>query len=112
MRSTNNSIVTIMLFNKMIQGTFNELNKVIDIDTSLFPGLYSPDKCSEDSFECEEGGCISASFFCDFVEHCLHGSDEKNCGKVFPIICFQCTVQRNELQTFDIINLEHYHALK
>ncbi|XP_055932804.1 uncharacterized protein CG3556-like [Argiope bruennichi] len=38
-------------------------------------------ECSEYEFPCDNGDCIDARFWCDSVEDCSDGSDEKYCRK-------------------------------
>ena len=37
--------------------------------------------CSSEEYVCDDGMCIPLTFYCDGEEHCLDGSDEKDCGK-------------------------------
>ncbi|OWF49264.1 Low-density lipoprotein receptor [Mizuhopecten yessoensis] len=41
-------------------------------------------ECSGRSFQCNCGGCISASNVCDFYKDCGDGSDEDNCCTYLP----------------------------
>lgn len=41
------------------------------------PGAH----CTDAQFRCGDGGCISLSLLCDFVAHCVDGSDESSCSK-------------------------------
>lgn len=55
------------------------------VSTLMFPiGV----RCSETQFRCGDGGCISFSLLCDFVAHCVDGSDESSCCKI--AIVAQC----------------------
>ncbi len=43
-------------------------------------------ECGQSEYQCARSmECISASFLCDFKQHCLDGSDEEECGKYEPI---------------------------
>ena len=36
--------------------------------------------CAEGEFQCNDGGCILASWECDFIQDCDDESDEQNCA--------------------------------
>ena len=47
---------------------------------------YSERSCSEDSFSCAGGGCLSWSFTCDGKRNCEDGTDEPSICGVF-VLC-------------------------
>uniref|UniRef100_K1QA48 Very low-density lipoprotein receptor n=1 Tax=Magallana gigas TaxID=29159 RepID=K1QA48_MAGGI len=46
-----------------------------EIDINYTKGAH----CTDAQFRCGDGGCISLSLLCDFVAHCVDGSDESSC---------------------------------
>ena len=47
-----------------------------------FPITETLDECDEDTFQCDNGQCISLNLRCDFFSHCTDKSDEQECGKM------------------------------
>jgi len=66
------------------------------------PAMSSEANCTEDSFQCETGGCISYELSCDNHVHCPDGSDESAtyCGsRVCKTGFFRCPSNRCIHQT-------------
>ena len=47
----------------------------------LFIFVASTDECAKDELQCIDGNCVPPSKVCNFVNDCLHGTDEQHCGK-------------------------------
>ena len=45
--------------------------------------------CRDDGITCGDGQCVHVSMFCDFVQNCENGDDEKECGNHLYLIRFK-----------------------
>ena len=67
-------------------------SNAIRLDVATTTERIAPDTssrfCGADEFQCSDGTCIIKEFRCDTVPDCGDASDEDDCRRFFPFLCF------------------------